>query len=110
MNPIEMSILVGVGSLVAAMTATVVPREAKADVTQSHALAKPVFPSDSGLTLERLKAHYAGLSRLQADVEQTRTGRHLLKPFVSQIRLDYAPGVITWNYVKPFVQTVRVSR
>jgi hypothetical protein len=62
------------------------------------------------LTLERLKTRYAGLSRLQADVEQTRTGRHLLKPFVSEIKLDYTPGAITWTYMKPFRKTVKVTR
>ena len=62
------------------------------------------------LTLERLKTRYAGLTRLQADVEQTRTGKHLLKPFVSEIRLDYAPGAITWHYVRPFQKTIKITR
>ena len=62
------------------------------------------------IDLEKIRQHYAGLTRLQADVEQTRSGRHLLKPFVSEIKLDYAPGAITWRYVKPFEQTVKITR
>lgn len=62
------------------------------------------------LTLERVKARYAGLTRLQADVEQTRTGKHLLKPFVSEIRLDYTPGAITWSYVRPFQKSIKMTR
>lgn len=62
------------------------------------------------VSLEKLKERYAGLTRLQADVEQTRTGKHLLKAFVSEIRLDYQPGAITWRYLKPFEQTVKVTR
>jgi|GEM_PF-3907068 len=73
-------------------------------------LASSLAQAKSGsLDLEKIRQHYAGLTHLRADVEQTRSGKHLLKPFVSEIKLDYTPGSITWRYVKPFEQTVKIS-
>jgi outer membrane lipoprotein-sorting protein len=62
------------------------------------------------LTIEKVRQKYQGVKNLKADIEQTRTGKHLLKPFVSEIRLDYSPGNILWQYIKPFEKSIRMTK
>jgi hypothetical protein len=61
------------------------------------------------LTPEALRAHYAGVQSLTADVVQVKQGKYWARPLESRIRLQYAPGRVVWETLAPIRSTVVVS-
>jgi len=63
----------------------------------------------AALTPELLRARYAGVRSLSAEVVQTKEGRYWARPLVSRIRLRYTPERITWETLSPVHSTVLVE-
>jgi hypothetical protein len=61
------------------------------------------------LTGEALRAHYAGVRSLTADVVQVKEGKYWAKPLQSHIHLRYAPGQVVWETLTPVRSTVVVG-
>lgn len=61
------------------------------------------------LTPELLRARYAGIRSLSADVTQTKEGRYWARPLTSRIRLRYTPERITWETLSPVPSTVVIE-
>lgn len=61
------------------------------------------------LSPEALRARYAGLESLSADVVQVKEGRFWARPFESRIRLRYSPGRVVWETLKPVPSTVTIE-
>lgn len=53
------------------------------------------------ITPEALRAHYAGIERLTADVVQVKEGKYWAKPFESRVKLRYTPERVEWETVAP---------
>jgi hypothetical protein len=56
-----------------------------------------------------LRARYAGIHSLDADVVQRKEGRFWARPFESQIRLRYTPDRIVWETLSPVHSTVTIE-
>jgi hypothetical protein len=61
----------------------------------------PGFARADGLTRESLKAAYANVHMLSAEIEQTKSSPYLYKPLVSRIHLEYADGRVLWRILEP---------
>lgn len=69
------------------------------------ALAAPPQP----LSAEAIRARYAGLTSLTADVVQLKEGKFWARPFESRVRLRYTPQRVVWETVKPLPSTVVIA-
>jgi hypothetical protein len=58
---------------------------------------------------DALRARYAGIRSLSADVVQVKEGRFWARPLESRIRLTYTPEKITWETVAPVRSTVTIA-
>ncbi|HEX9051269.1 MAG TPA: outer membrane lipoprotein carrier protein LolA [Anaeromyxobacter sp.] len=58
---------------------------------------------------DALRARYAGIRALSADVVQVKEGRFWARPLESRIRLTYTPERITWETVAPVRSTVTIA-
>jgi hypothetical protein len=55
----------------------------------------------SPVTPEALRARYAGLQKLTAEVVQVKEGKYWARPFESRVELRYTPGRVEWETVAP---------
>jgi hypothetical protein len=53
------------------------------------------------VTPEALRARYAGIQRLTADVVQVKEGKYWARPFESRVELRYAKQRVEWETVAP---------
>ena len=58
---------------------------------------------------EALRARWAGLARLTAEVTQVKEGRYWARPLESRIRLRYAAGRIEWETLTPVASLVTIA-
>lgn len=65
--------------------------------------------SPAHLTPDALRARYAGIRSLSADVVQVKDGRFWARPLESRIRLRYTPERIVWGTVSPVRSTVTIE-
>ncbi len=70
-------------------------------------LAAPATPARLGP--DALRARYAGIRSLSADVVQVKEGRFWARPLESRIRLAYTPEKITWETLAPIRSTVTIA-
>jgi hypothetical protein len=61
------------------------------------------------LTPDALRARYAGIRSLTADVVQVKEGRFWARPLESRIRLTYTPERIVWETLSPVPSTVTIE-
>ncbi|WP_242392181.1 LolA family protein [Anaeromyxobacter oryzisoli] len=66
-------------------------------------------PVPLSLSSDALRAHYAGVRSLRADVVQVKEGKYWARPLESRIRLQYVPGRVVWETLTPVRSTVVVS-
>jgi len=66
-------------------------------------------PPAAPLSPELLRARYAGIRSLSAEVLQTKEGRYWARPLESRIRLRYTPERITWETLSPVRSTVVIE-
>ncbi len=72
-------------------------------------VAAALAASPARLGPDALRARYAGIRSLTADVVQVKEGRFWARPLESRIRLAYTPERITWETVAPVRSTVTIS-
>lgn len=53
------------------------------------------------VTPEALKARYADVRKLTADVVQVKEGKYWARPFESKVQLRYTPARVEWETVAP---------
>ncbi len=58
------------------------------------------------VTPEALRARYANVQQLTADVTQRKEGKYWARPFESRIRLRYTPERVVWETLSPIRSTV----
>jgi hypothetical protein len=68
-----------------------------------------VAPPAAPLTRDELRARYAGIRSLSADVLQVKEGRFWARPLESQIRLRYTPDRIVWESLSPVRTSVVIE-
>jgi len=61
------------------------------------------------VTPDTLRARYAEVRLLTADVVQVKEGRFWARPFESRIRLRYTPERLIWETVSPISSTVVIE-
>jgi len=64
-------------------------------------LAEHGFAHAGWLTRESLRAAYANVQMLSAEIEQTKSSPYLYKPLVSRIHLEFAAGRVLWRILEP---------
>jgi hypothetical protein len=72
-------------------------------------LAATLGATSGNLTPDALRARYAGLRSLSADVVQVKEGRFWARPLESRIRLRYTPERIVWETVSPVRSSVVIE-
>ncbi len=72
-------------------------------------VAAALAASPARLGPDALRARYAGIRSLTADVVQVKEGRYWARPLESRIRLEYTPEKITWETVAPVRSTVTIA-
>ncbi len=72
-------------------------------------MAAALAASPARLAPDALRARYAGIRSLGADVVQVKEGRFWARPLESRIRLEYTPEKITWETLAPVRSTVTIS-
>jgi hypothetical protein len=72
-------------------------------------LATVLTAGPARLTPDALRARYAGIRSLTADVVQVKEGRFWARPLESHIRLRYTPERIVWETVSPVRSTVTIE-
>ncbi len=72
-------------------------------------IAAALSATPGPLAPDALKARYAGIRSLSADVVQTKEGRFWARPLESRIRLRYTPERITWETVSPVRASVTIE-
>jgi hypothetical protein len=72
-------------------------------------LAVSLAAGPAPLGPDALRARYAGIRSLSADVVQVKEGRFWARPLESRIRLTYTPERITWETVAPVRSTVTIA-
>lgn len=72
-------------------------------------MAAALAATPARLGPDALRARYAGIRSLSADVVQVKEGRFWARPLESRIRLTYTPERITWETVAPIRSTVTIA-
>lgn len=72
-------------------------------------LAAALGATSGNLTADALRARYAGLRSLSADVVQVKEGRFWARPLESRIRLRYTPERIVWETISPVRSSVVIE-
>lgn len=72
-------------------------------------MAAALAATPARLGPDALRARYAGIRSLSADVVQVKEGRFWARPLESRIRLTYTPERITWETVAPVRSTVTIA-
>ncbi len=65
--------------------------------------------SPAPVTAEALRARFAEVRTLTADVVQVKEGKYWARPLESRIRLHYVPGRVVWETLTPVRSTVVIS-
>lgn len=61
------------------------------------------------VTAEALRARFADVRSLAADVVQVKRGKYWARPLESRIRLSYTPGRVVWETLSPVRSTVVIA-
>ncbi len=72
-------------------------------------MAAALAATPARLGPDALRARYAGIRSLSADVVQVKEGRFWARPLESRIRLTYTPERITWETLAPVRSTVTIA-
>jgi outer membrane lipoprotein-sorting protein len=72
-------------------------------------IATVMTASPARLSPDALRARYAGIRSLSADLVQVKEGRFWARPFESRIRLRYTPDRIVWETLSPIRSTVTIE-
>ncbi len=72
-------------------------------------LAAALAAGPARLTPDALRARYAGIRSLTADVVQVKEGKYWARPLESRIRLSYTPERIVWETLSPVRSTVTIQ-
>jgi hypothetical protein len=72
-------------------------------------MAAALAATPARLGPDALRARYAGIRALSADVVQVKEGRFWARPLESRVRLTYTPEKITWETIAPVRSTVTIA-